>query len=192
MNTGNVSVVREVVAVFVDGSQLRQAVEALVPAGVQHDQLGLLAAENSVKTSLGDFYDHTNLTFDAGKAPVMAFVGKKAGDTEQSSFGGSLFFVGTSGAMGAVVASSAIFGGALLGALSGVVALGVIGAVVGKIIHQSDADYLQKHLDSGHVLLFVRIVHRDAETEIKRILNEYSAEPVRVYEIDAGGASNAE
>lgn len=191
MDTDNSSVIREVVAVFVDGGQLHEAVDALTPVGVSHDQLGLLATETSVKTSLGDFYDHTNMTFDASQAPVTAFVGKKAGDTEQSSFGGSLFFVGTSGAMGAVVASSAIFGGALLGALSGVVALGVIGAVVGKIIHQSDADYLQKHLDNGHVLLFVRIVDRDAEAEIKRILNEYSAEPVQVYEIDAAGTSSS-
>ena len=191
MGTDSVSVVREVVAVFVNGGQLHQAVDALAPAGVQHDQLGLLATENSVKISLGDFYDHTNMTFDGTKAPVTAFVNKKTGDTEQSSFGGSLFFVGTSGAMGAVVASSAIFGGALLGALSGVVALGVIGAVVGRIIHQSDADYLQKHLDNGHVLLFVRIMDKDSEAEIKRILNEYSAEPVRVYKVDPAGTSTS-
>lgn len=184
MGKNNVSVVREVVAVFADGAQLHMAVDALRAIGLQNDQLGLLATETSVKASLGDFYDHTNMAFDPAKAPVKAFVDKNSGQAEQSSFGGSLFFVGTSGAMGAVVASSAIFGGALLGAVSGVVAVGVIGALVGKIIHQSDADYLQEHLDSGHILLFVRVLTGDTESDIKRVLNEFSAEPVRMYEID--------
>lgn len=183
--------IREAVAVFYEVTHLKEAVNALLAAGYSSDQIGLLASEHSVRESLGEFYTHTNNTLDASKAPVTAFVDKDhPSQQQQDSLGGSLFFVGTSGAMGAVVASSAVLGGALLAALSGVVAVGVIGAMAGKVIHQSDAEYLQQQIDEGHILLFVRLPESPSdpirEEEVLNLLRHHSGHSgrdVKVHEI---------
>jgi len=181
-NTDGKHTVREAIAVFADPNGLKNAVKDLQAAGINRDQIGLLASENSIRESLGDFYTQTN-DKQSGKTPMTAFVGKDDANQLQDSIGGSLFFVGTSGAMGAVVASSAIFGGALLAALSGVVAVGAIGALAGKIILQSDADYLQQQVDDGHVLLFVRVIDASREQDVIDILSRHDGQGVKIHEI---------
>lgn len=187
-NTNDKQKIREAIAVFYDPQNLRSAVNALLASGVSRDQIGLLASEHSVRESLGDFYTYTNNTNEPGKGPVTAFVDKENASEQQDSLGGSLFFAGTTGAAGAVVASSAVLGGALLAALSGVVAVGLIGAIAGKIIHQSDADYLQQQIDEGHILLFVRLTDPARERDILDLLSSHHANNVKVYKIDAKAA----
>lgn len=183
-NTNDKHTVREAIAVFLDPQSLKNVVKELVASGINRDQIGLLASEHSVRESLGDFYAHTNNTSDAAEAPVTAFIDKSGSNQQQQdSLGDSLFFVGTSGAMGAVVASSAVFGGALLAALSGVLAVGAVGAMAGKIIHQSDADYLQQQIDEGHILLFVRLMDATREQEILETLSRHDGHNVKIHDI---------
>lgn len=187
-DTDDKKTVREAVAVFLDPQSLKSAIGVLLASGVSREQIGLLASEHSVRESLGDFYAHTNNTHDSTEGPVTAFVDKNSNSQQQQdSLGGSLFFVGTTGAMGAVVASSAVFGGALLAALSGVVAIGAVGAMAGKIIHQSDADYLQQQVDEGHILLFVTITEPQREQEIVDLLTRHEGQNVKVHEVNARG-----
>jgi outer membrane lipoprotein SlyB len=94
-----------------------------------------------------------------------------------------LFFVGTSGAMGAVVASSAVLGGALLAAIGGVLAVGLVGALVARVIHQSDAEFLQEHVDEGHILLFVRLADAAREQQVLDILTRQNGIEVKMYEV---------
>lgn len=184
-NTEARQTVREAIAVFPDPQTLKTAVKDLLASGFSRDHIGLLASEHSVRESLGDFYTHTNNTNASGQTPVTAFIDKNTASQQQDSLGGSLFFVGTSGAMGAVVASSAVFGGALLAALSGVLAVGAIGAMAGKIIQQSDADYLQQQIDEGHILLFVRVPERTREQEVVDLLTRHDGQRAKIYEIKA-------
>lgn len=185
-DTDDKKIVREAIAVFLDPQNLKSAVRELLASGVSRERVGLLASEHSVRESLGDFYTHTNNTNDSGEGPVTAFVDKNSNSQQQQdSLGGSLFFAGTTGAMGAVVASSAVFGGALLAALSGVVAVGAVGAMAGKIIHQSDADYLQQQIDEGHILLFVTITDQRREQEIVDLLTRHQGQNVKVHKVKA-------
>lgn len=185
-DTDDKKTVREAIAVFLDPQHLKSAIRDLLASGVSRERIGLLASEHSVRESLGDFYAHTNNTNDSGQGPVTAFVDKSSNSQQQQdSLGGSLFFAGTTGAMGAVVASSAVFGGALLAALSGVVAVGAVGAMAGKIILQSDADYLQQQIDEGHILLFVTIGDRLREQDIVDLLTRHEGQNVKVHEVKA-------
>lgn len=185
-DTDDRKTVREAVAVFIDPQRLKSAIRELLASGVSRERIGLLASEHSVRESLGDFYTHTNKSGDADEGPVTAFVDKNSNSQQQQdSLGGSLFFAGTTGAMGAVVASSAVFGGALLAALSGVVAVGAVGAMAGKIIQQSDADYLQQQVDEGHILLFVTIDDPHREQEIVDLLNRHRGQDIKVHEVKA-------
>lgn len=178
----NEPTVREAVGIFHNAESLRGAIEALFMAGYDQDEIGLLASEQVVEGSLGDLYVRTNQATNSPDAPAIAFVRRESiGDAARTHSGG-LMFVGASGAAGAVVASSALLGGALLPAVGAVVGVGLVGALVASFIHQSDAEYLQQQIDEGHLLLFVR-VDRGDEREALDILKQHSGLDVKIYEV---------
>ena len=174
--------VREVVGIFHNPESLRGAIEELMAVGFQQEELGLLASEQVVEQSLGDLYVRTNAAADSPDAPAIAFVRRESlGDATRTHSGG-LFFVGASGTAGALVASSALLGGALLPAVGAVVGVGLVGAFVASFIHQSDAEYLQQQIDEGQLLLFVR-VEPEREQQAMNILQRNSGLDVKVYEV---------
>lgn len=174
--------VREAVGIFHNAESLRGAIVELLASGFKYDELGLLASEQVVEQSLGDLYVRTNEAGNTPDSPAIAFVRRESlGDATRTHSGG-LFFVGASGTAGALVASSALLGGALLPAVGAVVGVGLVGALVASFIHQSDAEYLQQQVDEGQLLLFVR-VDPERETEAMNVLKRNSALDVKIYEI---------
>jgi hypothetical protein len=181
--------VTEVVGVFVEAGELRQAVEDLLASGFEREKLGLLAAEPAVLESLGDLYIAANRSVDDPGGPRTAFVAKQSvGDAVHGIFG-ALFFVGTTAATGAAVASAAVFGGALLAATAGTAALGAVGGIMALIIHKSDAEYLEEQIDQGHLLLFVRTRDQRETAQAKDILSRRSAFAVRTCIVANGGSA---
>jgi hypothetical protein len=175
--------VREAIGVFSEAQRLKRAIDDLLANGFQNDQLGILASEITVKQQLGAFYDRTNATDDPQQAPAIEFVGREALGEARESMGGSVYFVGSTGVAGAIIASTAAFGGALAAAIGGLLGVGLVGALVASVIHQSDADELQSRVDEGHILLFVRLPHGEREQQAKEILERHSATPARVLEV---------
>lgn len=185
MTTGEKPSIREAVGVFFNADHLRAALKDLLAAGFVPERLGLLASEQVVERSLGDLYARTNRSPDSPSAPAIAFIGRESTGETASALGGSLFFVGTSVLMGAVVASSAVLGGGLLAAVGGIVGVGIVGALVATIIHQSDAEYLQQQVDAGHILLFVRMADSAREQQAMNILTFHCGVDVKMYEVPA-------
>lgn len=175
--------VREVIGIFADGNHLKTAIDELASAGFSKDRIGLMASEYAVEQSLGDLYTRINETQDPAKAPAMAFVAAESvGDTARS-LGGGLFFAGSTAALGAAVASAAVLGGALLPAVAGAAAVGAMGVLLGSVIRQSDAEYLEGQVDMGHLLLFVRAEDVARQEKAMEILSRNSAQDVRVHEV---------
>lgn len=174
--------VHEVIGVFFDRNNLEEAINELRASGYEHDQLGLLASEQTVQSSLADIYERTNLHADASKEPKMAFARKESGDNFWN-FNGGLFFAGSTAAAGAVVASAAVFGGALLVAAAAAAGVGAVGAVAANLISKSDADFLAEQVDQGHILLFVRVSGAADESVAKEILSRHASLDVKVYEV---------
>ncbi|MEO8467272.1 MAG: hypothetical protein ABI640_18255 [Gammaproteobacteria bacterium] len=183
MATNETETIREAVGIFFDAEHLRDAINHLLAAGFKNEELGLLASEQIVRESLGDLYTRTNEDLDLAGAPSIAFVGKESTGGAAQPLGGSLFFVGTSGVIGAVVASSAILGGALLAAVSGAVGVGLVGLLVSTIIHQTDAAYLQEQVEKGHILLFVRMADSNREQQVLDILSGHCGVEVKMHEM---------
>jgi len=177
--------VREAVGIFFDSEHLHDAVDELVSSGFNFDDIGLLAGQYTVKQRLGEFYNEVNKSADTSEGPSTAFVAEKSmGDTVHA-FLGTLFFVGTTAASGAVVASAAVLGGSLIPAVAGAAALGAIGGALSLIIHQSDAEHLEEQVDEGHLLLFVRTEDAAEETKAVDILSRHGAFEAKVYEAPA-------
>ena len=173
---------REAVGIFFNSKDLHRAVDELLTSGFDLAELGLLAGEYTVKQRLGDFYTEINESADSPDGPRTAFVAEQSMGDTLHGFAGSLFFVGTTAASGAIVASAAVLGGALLAAVGGAVALGAIGAALSLIIHQSDAEYLEEQVDEGHLLLFVRAKDQEREAAALKILSAHGAFDAKVYQ----------
>lgn len=174
--------IRQAIGIFHNAESLRGAIEDLLLSGFKHDEIGILASEQVVERSLSDLYIRTNEASESPDAPAVAFVRRESfGDAARTHAGG-LFFVGASGAAGGIVASTALFGSALLPAVGAVVGVGLIGAFVASFIHQSDAEYLQHQIDEGQILLFVRVEHQH-EQEVVRLLIRHSGLDVKIYEV---------
>ena len=181
--------ITEAVGVFAEAKDVQDAINELVSSGIKHEELGLLAGEFTVRQSLGDFYTQTNEAIDSEGAPNVAFVAKESvGDTVHAYLG-SLFFAGTTVAAGAAVASAAVLGGALVVAVTGAAALGAVGAVLGLIIHQSDAEHLEQQVEEGHLLLFVRISDAAQENRAVSILKKHTPMEVKVVSAPATGGA---
>jgi hypothetical protein len=179
----NAAPIREAVGVFFDATHLKEAIADLLASGFGRDTLGLLAGEYTVQQSLGDVYARTNEFHDSPNAPATAFVKKESmGDTMHALAGG-LFFAGSTAAMGALVASAAVLGGTLLLAVTGAVAVGSAGALLGTLIHQSDAEYLEQQVDEGHLLLFVRVKEPAEERRALDILSKHAGYDARIHEV---------
>ena len=181
-NINSETSIREAVGIFLNTEPLKDAIKDLLASGCKSTELGLLASEQVVERSLSDLYARTNKSQASSQAPAIAFIGKESLE-EAGTVSGSLFFVGTTGLMGAVVASSAVLGGALLAAIGGIVGVGVVGALVAALIHQSDAEYLQQQVDEGHILLFVRIEDAAKEQKAMNILTRHCGVGVKMYEV---------
>lgn len=177
--------VQEAIGVFFDVDHLQAAIKDLVDSGFDRSEIGLLASEHAVREDLGDFYTATNEFADSPKAPCTAFVADRADDDTLHALLGGLFFYGTTVAAGAVVASAAILGGAVIAAAAGVAAVGAAGSVMGLLIHQSDAEFLDEQVDEGHLLLFARTNNAERGDAAVRILAEHSGFAPKVYTVAA-------
>ncbi len=179
------NLIREAVGIFFDSSDIKSALKGLQEAGFEHDEIGLLAGEHAVEQALGDLYKRTNTYQDCTNSPETAFVKRDSlGDTFRSLAGG-LIFTGATTAMGIAVVSAGIFGGALMVAATGAAAVVGLGALIGSLIHQSDAEYLEEQVDEGHLLLFVRVNNSEEEKRALSILADHAGYNPRIYEVKA-------
>lgn len=176
--------VQEAVGVFFGVDNLQRAIEELVESGFDRSEIGLLAGADTVQEALGDFYVRTNEFSNSPNAPCMAFANKIEDDTFHALLG-ALFFYGATSAAGAAVASAAVLGGAAIAAASGVAAIGFAGAVMGLIIHKTDADFLDEQVDAGHLVLFVRTRDSERAERAVNVLSRHCAYAPKVYTIPA-------
>lgn len=175
--------IREAIGVFFDANTLGAALDELLSSNFTRKDIGLLAGEYTVRDALGHLYTEANESAGDPEGPRVAFVRNESiGDTLHALLG-SLFFTGATTAAGAAVVSAAVLGGSLLAATTGAAAIAGIGAALGLIIHQSDAEYLEQQVDEGHLLLFVRTRDAAHEKQALDILSRHSAYDVRVHSV---------
>lgn len=173
--------VRQAIGVFFERDKLEAAINELRSSGFAHDQIGLLASEQTVEKSLGDIYARTNNHDDVSKGPKMAYASKDGDDDNFWSTSGGLFFAGSTAATGAVVATAAVLGGPLFVAAAAAAGVGAVGAAAATMMGKSDADYLGEQIDQGHMLLFVRVTGAAEENSATQILSRHAGFDAKVY-----------
>jgi hypothetical protein len=174
--------VREAVAVFDDVGSMEAAVEDLRAAGFKDDDVSLLAGHDTVEAKLGHRYERVEELEDEPEAPRKAFVSLKNVRERESWVVSTLTYLPTLIAAGTVVASA----GAVAAALTGTAVAGAtIGTALAHWMDRRHAEWLQRQLDRGGILLWVRTPDEARERQALEVLTRYSAHDVHVHEIPA-------
>jgi hypothetical protein len=184
-NLGPNTTIREAVGVFHAPTSLQDAIDELLSSGFDRAELSLLAGEHAVEEKLHHSYRKVAELEDDLRVPRTAYVSVESiGDAEGGLIGG-LMYIGAVAAGGAVVASGGTLAGAFLAAAMAGGAGGLFGSGLARFIDYHHAGYLQRQLEKGGLLLWVRTRDREHEQRAKRILERQSGEDVHVHELSA-------
>lgn len=180
---------REVVGVFHAAGDMEGAIDALESAGFDRSALSLLAGEEAIQSKLGHLYERVEAAEDDPEVPRLAYISREAvGDAEGGLVGG-LLYVGALAAAGAVVAS----GGTLAAVIGAAAVAGGLGGVVGSalagLVGEHHAAALQKQLDKGGILLWVRTPDAGHEARAIDLLKNHSATDVHAHDLPDHAAS---
>ena len=175
--------VREAVGVFHDWGSLQAAVDDLQVSGFDRSEISLLAGEQAVQDKLGHIYEKVADLEDDANTPRMAYVGRDSMVEAKTGVIGGLAYVGAIAAVGAVVASGGTLAWALAGAAVAGGGGGLIGAAATRLMGRNRAKDLQKQLEKGGLLLWVRLRDDEHEKRAVDILTRHSADDVHVHEM---------
>lgn len=176
---------REAVGVFHDEKSMRAAVDELLMKGFDRSAFSLMAGHRTVEQRMGHLYQKVSEIEEDPTIPRQAYAAGDSRTEAQGVVAGGLAYVGAIAAMGAVVMSGGTLAIAVTAAALALGAGGVIGAVLGKLIDRRHADYLQKQLDAGGLLLWVRTADAERERIAIEVLRRHSAEDVHAHELPA-------
>jgi hypothetical protein len=177
--------VREVAAVFRSRDALEEAVKALLIKGFDRADIDLMASIDAVREKLGEIYANPEALPDLPGIPRQAFVARDDKAALVAGIAGILSYVGATAAAIGVVASGGALALALAAAAAGGTATGALGlALVHRILgHEAGAE-IQHALDTGGLVVWVRVRSPEQEEAAQNILREHGGEAVRVHEIE--------
>ena len=154
---------REAVGVFDSAEALDAVIDELESSGFDRNEISLLATEEAVEKKLGHRYSKVAELEDDATVPRTAYVSAEStGDAEGALIGG-LLYVGAIATAGAIVASGGTLAAVITGAALAGGTGGLAGAVLAKLVGDHHARYLQKQLDHGGLLLWVRTTTPERE-----------------------------
>ena len=168
------NVSREAVAIFDNTETLDDAVYDLETRGFDRAAFSLLASEEAVAEKLGHRYRQVKDIEDDPRAPRATFFSRISRFEAEylpapalASIG-AIMFAGTGIGLPALIAAG---GGAL------------IGAALGRLIHQHHAVAVQEQLERGGLVLWVNVRDGREEETALDVLREHSAHAVHVHDI---------
>lgn len=165
---------REVVAVFDEAKSLENAVYDLETRGFDRAAFSVLASEKAVALKLGHGYQQVKEMEDEHKAPRDTFFSRISRLEAEYLPAPALAAVGVlvvAGIGTAVPVMIAAGGGALLG------------AALGRVMHQRYATRVQEQLARGGMLLWVNVRNAQEEETAQEVLRVHSAHDVHAHEM---------
>jgi hypothetical protein len=166
--------IKEAVAVFDTTETLEAAVFELETRGFDRAAFSLLASEAAVTQKLGHGYDLIKQVEDNPDVPRETFF-SRVSQLEAEFLPapglaaiGMLMLFGVGGALPAIIAAG---GGAL------------IGAGLGRLIHQHNVTRIKEQLARGGLLLWVNVRNAEEEAKALQILRTHSAHDVHIHDV---------
>jgi hypothetical protein len=175
--------IREAVGVFANENDLQAAIDELLSSGFHRAELSLLASEEAVNAKLASGFANICVAEDDPVVPRTAYVSPEAIGDAQGGIVSGLVYAGATVAAGTVLIS----GGAIVAALVAATLVGGAGGIVGgllaKWLGDNQTHYLQRQIEHGGLLLWVRTKDAKAEERATDILKRNSSRDVHVHDI---------
>ena len=176
---------REVVGAVYSQNALENLATELVEAGVDRNDIDLMADWNTVIDKLGLTYPDAHQVLDAPDIPRRRLSTKD----EDATITGTIF--GTLTATGALAAGVPVLasGGALAAALAASAVGGGIGAAIGKIVRKvltkgADTDAIEHDINRGGIAVFVRVDDEEEEERAIEIMRRNGVHNVHSHEVE--------
>lgn len=166
---------------FGNADDLEQAIDELLSNGFDRAEISLLAGEHAVEEKLGHRYRKATELEDDPEVPRIAYVARESiGEAEGALIGAPLYVAATLATI--LVLSS---GGTLAAAIAGAVAAGgaggAFGAVLAKMVGDHHARHIERQIEHGGLLLWVRTWDAADEARAVEILKRHSGNDVHVH-----------
>jgi hypothetical protein len=168
--------IREVVALFNDTDELDKAVYELQTRGFDRAAFSLLASEAAVQMKLGHRYQQVKDVEDDPKTPRETFfsrVSRLEADYLPAPILASVGIVALAGV------------GSILIVLVAAGAGGLLGAALGRMMHERYAMRVQEQVTRGGLLLWVNVRNAGEEKTALEVLRAHSAHDVHAHDIVA-------
>lgn len=176
--------VREVVGVFHDADKLEDTIGDLEAAHFGRPDISIMADHDTVVDKLGHRFSSVAKLEDSPKVPQSVFVRKEDLAEAKAAAIGLPLYLGAAGSALAVVASGGALAFAIAAAAAGGLVGGGVGGVIAKVIGDHHAVTVEKNLESGGILLWVRVSNADREAAALKILNDRGGQDVHSHEIE--------
>jgi hypothetical protein len=176
---------REVASVFRSSAALEEAVHALLVNGFDRADIDLMASADAVREKLGEDYVAPEKLAEAPPTLRREFVAREDRTSLVAGMAGMLSYIGATASAVGVVASGGALALALAAAAAGGAATGAIGFAIARgLLGGAASDELETALDTGGLVIWVRVRSPEQEERAQRILREHGGEAVRVHEIE--------
>lgn len=184
---------QEVVGVLPDEDELETAVDALLCAGFDRQQISVLAYKEGGNCTSGLAAGGASVTDeeDDPKAPLGAYVSLHSrAELEAAAVGVPTYVLGVGGC--AVVVAS---GGSLAFALSALLLAGAAGASLGgllaRTIERHHHEAIAAQVAQGGLLLWVRVRNLAQENKAVQVLTNHRGRHVHVHDVERGWGIDA-
>lgn len=171
---------REAVAVFEDVADLDEAIAELKKRGFVDGAFSLLANRQTVEAKLGHAYERVEELEDDPKAPRVAYQPRASTGDADSTFISALTYAPPLLAAGAIVASSGLATGLIVGAAVGGT---LLATALGRAVDKDRAEWLQDQLDRGGILLWVRTPSDNDVAVALEVLTQHAIHDAHVHDI---------
>lgn len=179
---------REALGVFHEPKDMQAAIDELLTSGFERSDLNLIAGEEAVREKLGHMYQRIEETEDDPDVPRVAYTGAETRGGAEGGLIGGLFYVGAVAAAGAILATGGTGAVAVAAAAAGGLGGTAIGSLLASVLDGHHAPNIEKQLDRGGLVLWVKVSDAGHETRAVEILRNHKAEDVHVHTIPAARA----
>ncbi|MEM5492049.1 hypothetical protein [Hoeflea sp. AS16] len=171
----------EAVGIFHNAKDLQAAVDDLLTQGFNRMDLSILASETAIEDKLREAYVPARELEDRVEVPTTAFVSTESVGDAMGAVIGVLVYVPAMIGAAAVVASGGALAAAVTAALIAGGVGGSLGSVMAGMIGKHHSEEIEKHLQAGGLLLWVRTPDENHEQRALAILAGHNAEGVHLH-----------
>jgi len=181
MSESQIIVVREAVGLFHDHAQLQQAINELELTGFERRKISVLGGEKSLESIYGHKHVPSHLLEDDPKTPREAKPKpEEVGIAQGALIGGGVYL----GVVASLIAVGATAVPALVtAAASGAVGGGAVGGALAKMLGDDYADFFERQIEKGGILLWVITETTEEEDKAQRVMKDFGADHVHVHSI---------